>query len=200
MELLRKQLSCESSMVVIGSGDKNLRISRYHRQRLLITQSWVDKCLLDEMAYFINLHSKHSSVAMIQRHPGLKMTVKQRQVSEKGKENAAVRNRMISTGSTASGSFYSGQDVKLLSKPGDGSLTGFVPFGEGLDDSGSGASSLNLTPKGEKGKKRKGSGKDGGEQKSKKIKMEKIKRPSESSVGGGGNYLRMIGFIWKIGS
>lgn len=43
MELLRKQLNCESSMVVVGCGDKNLRISRYHRSRLLVTQSYVDK-------------------------------------------------------------------------------------------------------------------------------------------------------------
>jgi hypothetical protein len=63
MELLREQLNCESSMVVIGSGDHNLRINRNHRQRLLVTQSFVDKSIVDEIKCFINLHSKHYQVS-----------------------------------------------------------------------------------------------------------------------------------------
>jgi len=67
MELLRKQLNCETSMVIIGCGDHNLRVSRYHREKLLVTQSYIDKCIVDEIKNFINLHSNHSQVLSVSK-------------------------------------------------------------------------------------------------------------------------------------
>lgn len=62
MELFRKRLACETSLVVVGSGNENLYVSRDHREKLLITQSYVDKTVMDEIAYFVNLHSKHNQI------------------------------------------------------------------------------------------------------------------------------------------
>ncbi|CAL8137948.1 unnamed protein product [Orchesella dallaii] len=63
MELFRRRLACETSLVVVGSGNENLYVSRAHREKLLVTQSFVDKNIMDEIAYFVNLHSKHNQVS-----------------------------------------------------------------------------------------------------------------------------------------
>ncbi|ODN03015.1 KAT8 regulatory NSL complex subunit 3 [Orchesella cincta] len=63
MELFRRRLPCETSLVVVGSGNENLYLSRAHREKLLTTQSYVDKTIMDEIAYFVNLHSKHNQTS-----------------------------------------------------------------------------------------------------------------------------------------
>jgi len=41
-------------IVAIKSADEYLRVSRHHRKRLLVTQSYVDKCIVDEISLFVN--------------------------------------------------------------------------------------------------------------------------------------------------
>lgn len=62
MELFRRKLTCETSLVVVGSGNENLYVCRDHREKLYVTQTYVDKTVMDEIAYFVNLHSKHGMV------------------------------------------------------------------------------------------------------------------------------------------
>lgn len=175
MELLRKQLVCESSMVVVGSGDKHMRISRRHRERLLVTQSFVDKTIIDEIAYFVNLHARHqpfashsSSLAMGKmRKPSASWSV----ISDnKDRE----RKRMISGASIAS-------SIDMQRE---------VLFGDNgsmfLDDSGM-SSDSRATPTLDLGfastpttvKKRKKSGENAaGERSTKKVKTDKGKKAS----------------------
>lgn len=57
MERFREDLNNlqnNAYIVAIKSGDDYLRVSRHHRQRLLVTQSYVDKCIVDEIATFVN--------------------------------------------------------------------------------------------------------------------------------------------------
>ena len=61
MESFRKELDCETSLVVIGCGDDFLRVGQIHRKRLLITQSFVDKNIVEEISYFITLHTTHNT-------------------------------------------------------------------------------------------------------------------------------------------
>jgi hypothetical protein len=102
MELLRKQLNCESSMVVVGSGNKNLRISRYHRQHLLVTQLYVDKCIVDEIGYFISLHSKHQQISGMAPFERAILAKGPRKSFVGVKEKEINRKRMTSAGSCAS--------------------------------------------------------------------------------------------------
>lgn len=62
MELFRRRMACETSLVVVGSGNENLYVPRDHREKLLVTQSYIDKTVMDEIAYFVNLHSKHNQI------------------------------------------------------------------------------------------------------------------------------------------
>ncbi|GLV31125.1 Reduction in Cnn dots 1 [Carabus blaptoides fortunei] len=53
MEDLRERMRVETGLIVVGSGDDNLRISKSKRRADGITQSIVDRCILDEIAEFL---------------------------------------------------------------------------------------------------------------------------------------------------
>lgn len=46
MEDLRERMRVETGLIVVGSGDDNLRISKSKRRAEGITQSIVDRCIL----------------------------------------------------------------------------------------------------------------------------------------------------------
>ncbi|CAG7819388.1 unnamed protein product [Allacma fusca] len=53
MEIFRKGLSCINGLSVICQADTYLRVTNYHQKRLFVTQSYVDKCIIDEIAWFL---------------------------------------------------------------------------------------------------------------------------------------------------
>ena len=55
MDKFRRDLSLQSNaaIVVVKSGDEYLKVGRHHRKMLLVTQSYVDKSITDEIAQFV---------------------------------------------------------------------------------------------------------------------------------------------------
>lgn len=53
MEDLRERMKIETGLVVVGSADDYLRVSKGKRKSEGITQSIVDRCILDEIGEFV---------------------------------------------------------------------------------------------------------------------------------------------------
>ena len=53
MEIFRKDLSCLNALSVVCHADSLLRVTNYHQKRLLVTQSYIDKCIVEEISWFL---------------------------------------------------------------------------------------------------------------------------------------------------
>ena len=49
MEDIRERLGVETGLVIVGGADDNLRLSKRKKKAECVTQSMVDRCILDEV-------------------------------------------------------------------------------------------------------------------------------------------------------
>uniref|UniRef100_T1IM69 KAT8 regulatory NSL complex subunit 3 n=1 Tax=Strigamia maritima TaxID=126957 RepID=T1IM69_STRMM len=62
LEEMREHMRCETSLVVIGGADDNLRLSHAKKKLEGVTTSMVDRCLLDEISNFLGpVLTRHQS-------------------------------------------------------------------------------------------------------------------------------------------
>lgn len=123
MELFRRRLACETSLVVIGSGNENLYVARDCREKLYVTQSYVDKTVMDEMAYFVNLHSKHNQIIAT----NIAMKPHQFPKSQANGEGSHKKSNSMPRGKKRRSSCSSGADIDISNPAFNESPTSMMP-------------------------------------------------------------------------
>ena len=53
IEYLRERLSVETGLIIVGSADNNLRMSKRKKRQECVTQSMVDQSIMDEIREFL---------------------------------------------------------------------------------------------------------------------------------------------------